>query len=115
MTPTELQDRLKKFAFRVVNVTESMPGSILSKVIKSQILRSAFSGAENYRSACSGYTKKMFNSKLAIALEEVDESVFWLEVIADVGLIKPVQMKSLIQEGEELTKILAASLTSRKG
>ncbi|THU32454.1 four helix bundle protein [Niastella caeni] len=76
MTPTELQDSLKKFAYRVVKVTESIPDSILSKVIKGQILRSAFSGAANYRSACTGYTKKMFNSKLAIALEEVDEPVF---------------------------------------
>jgi four helix bundle protein len=79
MTPAELQDRLKKFAYRVVKVTEAMPDSILSKIIKGQILRSAFSGAANYRSACTGYTKKMFTSKLGTALEEVDESVFWLE------------------------------------
>lgn len=58
----------------------------------------------------------MFNSTLGTALEEVDEGVFWLEVIVDIGLMKAVKMRALIQEGEQLTKILASSLiTSTKG
>jgi len=110
MTPQELQTRLKKYAYRIVKLTDAIPNSITSKIIKNQTLRAGFSAAANYRSACRGYTKKAFASKLAIAFEEIDESVFWLEVIVDIKLLSLSRVELLIQEGEELTKILAQSL-----
>ena len=114
MTPSELESRLKKYAYRIVSLNEALPNSVVCKIIKGQLTRAAFSAAANYRSACRGYTKKAFAAKLAIAFEEVDESVFWLETIVDMKLINPQKMKLLIQEGEELTKILAQSLITAK-
>ena len=110
MTPNELQTRLKKYAYRIVKLTDALPNSVVAKIIKGQIIRAAFSAAANYRSACKGYTKKAFAAKLAIAFEEIDESVFWLEVIVDIKLLGSTRVALLIQEGEELTKILAQSL-----
>jgi len=110
MTPQELQTRLKKYAYRIVKLTDALPNSLASKIIKDQIIRAGFSAAANYRSACKGYTKKAFASKLAIAFEEIDESVFWLEVIVDIKLVSFTRTELLIREGEELTKILAQSL-----
>jgi four helix bundle protein len=116
MTPLELQTRLKKYAYRIVKLSESLPNSIVARTIKGQIIRAGFSAAANYRSACKGYTRKLFASKLAIALEELDESVFWLEVTVDIKLIDSTRVALLIREGEELTRILAQSLiTAKKG
>ena len=110
MTPLELETRLKKYAYRIVKLTEALPNSTVAKIIKGQIIRAAFSAAANYRSACKGYTRKAFAAKLAIAFEEIDESVFWLEGIVDLRLIDPGKMELLIKQGQELTKILAQSL-----
>ena len=110
MTSKELLERLKQFAYRVVKLTRSLPNSPEANIIKGQVLRSSFSAAANYRSACKAYSKKLFSSKLGIFLEKMDESVFWLEVISDLELIKKEKLSLLIVEGEELCKILAKSI-----
>jgi four helix bundle protein len=78
------------------------------------MLRSAFSGAANDRSACRAYSRKSFSAKLGISLEEVDETVFWLEVILDLGYFKAGKLDALIGEGNELCKILAKSIGTIK-
>ncbi len=112
MTAIELQLRLKKFALRTVKVTESLPSGKLSRIIEDQLLRSAFSAAANYRAACKAISRKSFISKLSIAFEESDESLFWLEVIVDVNLIPITKMTTIIKEAEELASILASSRKS---
>ncbi len=109
MTAQELQLRLKMFAYRVVKLQHAMSSNLTEEIIIKQLVRSAFSSAANYRAACRAQTKKSFVSKLSIALEEIDESFFWLEVIRDLQLIKPELLDLLIIEAEELTKILSAS------
>jgi four helix bundle protein len=112
MTSIELQLRLKRFALRTVKVTESLPGNKLSRIIEDQLLRSAFSAEANYRAACKAISRKSFISKLSIAFEESDESLFWLEVIVDVDLISNEKMIPIIKEATELASILAASRKS---
>jgi four helix bundle protein len=112
MTSIELQLRLKRFALRTVKVTESLPGNKLSRIIEDQLLRSAFSAAANYRAACKAISRKSFISKLSIAFEESDESLFWLEVIVDVDFISNEKMIPIIKEATELASILAASRKS---
>ena len=110
MNSEELLGRLKQFAYRIVKLTKNLPDSPESRIIRGQILRSAFSAAANYRSACKGYSKKSFNAKLGIAFEELDETVFWLEVIYDLQLVKRELLSLLLEEGRQLCRILAKSL-----
>jgi four helix bundle protein len=109
MTSTELQQRLKVFAYRLVPLCEAFPPKKISKIIESQLLRSGFSAAANYRAACKGQSRKAFKAKLSIAFEEIDESLFWLEAISDLKLIQPEKIALLIKEADELTRILAAT------
>jgi four helix bundle protein len=87
MNANELQQRLKNFAYRIVPLCESLPVKKISRIIEDQLLRSAFSAAANYRAACKAQSTKAFTSKLSIAFEEIDESLFWLEVITDLKLM----------------------------
>jgi len=66
----------------------TLPNSYLGKHLKGQLIRSSTSVASNYRSACIAQSKASFVSKLSIALEEADESFFWLEFIIDEKLLK---------------------------
>jgi len=112
MTSGELQNRLKQFAYRIVPLCEALPNKKVSKVIEDQLLRSAFSAAANYRSACKAQSQKAFKSKLSIAFEEMDESLFWLESIQDLDLIKKEKVTAILKEADELTRILAATRIS---
>ncbi|MEJ7673472.1 MAG: four helix bundle protein [Chitinophagaceae bacterium] len=115
MTSKELESRLKSFAYRAVKVCEAFPQKKLCRIIEDQFLRSAFSAAANYRAACRAISKKSFISKLSIAFEEIDESLFWLEVVNDLQLIKTHQLAGVISEANELCSILAsARKTSQK-
>ena len=109
MTAEELQKRLKSFAYRIVPLCESLPSKKITKVIEDQLLRSAFSAAANYRAACKGQSGKSFKAKLSIAFEEIDESLFWLEVINDLKLISAAKLNSILKEADELTRIWAST------
>jgi four helix bundle protein len=109
MTSAELQNRLKNFAYRVVAVCEALPKKKIARVIEDQVLRSSFSAAANYRASCKAISDKAFVSKLSIAFEESDESLFWLEAIVDLKLIGDKKMIAIVQEAKELASILAAS------
>jgi four helix bundle protein len=109
MNAAELQKRLKEFACLIVLLCESLPSRKVSKVIEGQLIGSAFSAAANYRAACIAQSARAFSSKLSIAFEEIGESLFWLETIADLKLIKTGKLSLMIKEADELTGILAAS------
>ena len=109
MDSAELQNRLKQFAYRAVPVCDTLPQKKVSRIIADQLLRSAFSAAANYRAACKGQSIKAFKSKLSIAFEEIDEALFWLEVISELSLIPKTKLVLLIKEADELCRILASS------
>lgn len=109
MNSSELKVRIKNFALRLIPLCEALPNKRIGKIIEDQLLRSSFSAAANYRSACNAQSKKAFIAKLSIALEEMDETLFWLEIVSELKLIKPNKLTLLLHEAEELTKILGAS------
>ena len=116
MNSKDLQARLKRFALRLVPLCDALPNKKISRIIADQLLRSGFSAAANYRSSCNAQSKKSFNSKLGIALEEMDEATFWLEIIEDLELIPVKKLSLIITEAIELTKIPGASRrTATKG
>ena len=91
-----------------------MPYKPGAKVIASQLARSATSVAANYRSAKRGRTKAEFCSKLNIALEEADETHFWLGLISEGGYLPVSKLVGLVKEADELTAILVASLKTAR-
>jgi len=109
MNADELRARTRAFSLRVIKLVQSLPKSDVSEVLGKQVLRSATSVAANYRAACRAQTKPLFISKLSIVVEEADESVFWLELIRDAGLVKPETLADLLDEAEQIMKIMSAS------
>lgn len=108
MTSSELQARLKNLAYRIVTLCEALPSKRIAKIIENQILRAAFSAPANYRASCKAISSKAFVSKLSIAFEESDETLFWLENIVELKLLPEKKMTDIIQEAKELSSILAA-------
>lgn len=78
-----------------------------TKVIGYQIIKSATSTAANYRASCIARSKKEFFAKISITVEEADETVFWLEVLRDTGLATDKVIIPLLNEAEEILKVLS--------
>ena len=64
-------------------MVDCMPNRISSMAIAKQIVRSGTSPAANYRAACLGKSDKDFLNKLKMVEEELDETIHWLEIIAE--------------------------------
>ncbi|MEK7442438.1 MAG: four helix bundle protein, partial [Chloroflexota bacterium] len=114
MTADELKKRTKQFGLRCIKVVESLPNTKTADVLGRQLLRSATSVGANYRSACRGRSKPDFISKVGIAIEEADESLYWLEIITESGLLPDKQLSELMKEGDEIVAILTASSQTAK-
>ncbi len=109
MTPEELKKRTKTFAISAIRLGDSLPSTRSGNIVANQFIRSATSVGANYRAACRARSDADFASKIGITLEEADESVFWMEIVAESGM-KPVQqIAPLLKEGNELAAILIAS------
>jgi four helix bundle protein len=88
MNQIELKERTKKFALRVIRLVEALPNGRLCDTIARQILRSGTSVGANYRAACRARSNADFVSKMGIVEEELDECLYWLELLSDTKTIE---------------------------
>jgi len=114
MNAEELKYRTKQFALRVLKLVAALPNNIQGRAVGGQLVRCGTSVASNYRAACRGRSKAEFIAKLGIVEEEADESAFWLELIIDGAFIEAKRVQPLLDEANELTRIMASSRLTAK-
>jgi four helix bundle protein len=110
----EIEDRLIDFAVRVIKVAVALPKSPVGKHIAGQLLRSGTSPAPNYAEARGAESTADFVHKLKIALKELNESCVWLKMICRAELMKQDLLNDLIDENQQLCRILNASIKTAK-
>ena len=101
--------RTQKFVVDNIKFFRTLPKTEEAKIIGRQLLRSSSSVGANYRAACRARSKAEFHSKLSIVVEESDESVFWMEILIEAGIVDLNSIKDLLQEANEILKIVSAS------
>jgi four helix bundle protein len=115
MTKFELQQRTKKFHVEIIKLCEIFPKNAAGFETAKQLIRSAGPVGANYRAACRGKSKADFIYKIEIVLEEADESLYWLEVSHEAGLIPKQKIEFLLKEANELVSIFnAADMTAKR-
>lgn len=110
----EIENRLIEFAVRVIKVSDALPKTAAAKHISSQLLRSGTSPAPNYAEARGAESNADFVHKLRIALKELNECCVWLKMICKAELMDPTRLDDLIDENEQLCRILNASIKTAK-
>lgn len=110
MTTDELKLRTKNFSLMVIDLVERLPNSISVRVIAHQIVKSGTSVGANYRAVCRARSDREFVSKMNIVLEEVDETLFWIEIIIAKQWMSKPDLETIWKEGNELTAIFVSSL-----
>jgi len=109
-----IKRRSKEVSLAIINMTEKFPGKMAAVHVAKQIIRSSTSVAANYRAVCRARSNKEFIAKLEIAIEEADETLFWLEIIKDKKWFVESQIDKIFGEMNELLSIFISSAKTVK-
>jgi four helix bundle protein len=109
-----LSDRTKLFALRIIRLFSALPNSDLARVIGKQLLRSGTSVGANYREACRARSNAELISKLGIVTQELDETIYWMELLVEGEVVPAARLAELRTEAEELLKIFVTSIRTTK-
>lgn len=115
MNPEEMKARTRAFALRVIRLAESLPKTPTGNAIRNQMLRCGPSVGANYRAACRAKSKPDFVSKMGIVEEEADETMFWIELLIDAGIVKRGRVAALLAEADEILSITVSSIKTARG
>ena len=110
----DLCQRTKDFALRIIRLSASLPRAGPARVLGQQVLRSGTSVGAQYREARRSRSTAEFVSKIEAALQELDETAYWLELLAEGGIVSAARLVSLREEANQLTAIFAASAKTAK-
>lgn len=109
-----LLERTKQFALDCWHFCFKVPKSREYNAYVNQLIRSSSSVGANYRTSQRAKSTADFINKLKITEEEVDESVYWLEIFEAIMPENKVQIEQLKKEGTELLAIIVASINTAK-
>ncbi len=117
LQPRDIRARSLAYALRAIKLYQFLQerkdgaGWILGK----QYLRSASSIGANIEEAQAGESRSDFIHKLGIAQKEARESLYWLRLLAESGIVPKNQLNPLMQETEELVAVITAIILKSKG
>jgi len=114
MDSEEMKRRTKMFAINVGILTQRFPESQINRAYCNQIIRSSSSVGANYGAFRRAKSNADFINKLKIVEEELDESLFFLELLEVFNQPQKEEIKTLYAEGETLLKIIVASIISSR-
>jgi four helix bundle protein len=115
MNSNQLKIRTKKFAKEIIHLVNDLPNNRVGWTITDQIVRSSTSVAANYRAVCRAKSSKDFVYKIAIVIEEADETQFWLEMIDELKLTNnKSEIERILKEANELVAIFVSSSKTAK-
>ena len=113
-TPENLANRTTRFAVTIVRFYVSLPKANVYAVLGRQLLRCGTSVGAQYREARRAKSNADFISKMEGALQELDESTYWLEVLNHAGLASGKENHVLAAEANELISIFVTLIKRAK-
>ena len=110
----EVKKRMKSFAVRVLRFVKKLPQTMEMHIIAKQVIRSSTSVGANYRASDRAKSQADFIAKMGIVEEETDETLYWLEILEELGVSDLKELLSLKKEANELLAITVASIKTAK-
>lgn len=112
--PRDLKLRTKSFALRIIRLFGALPKTTEAQVIGKQVLRSGTSVGAHYREAVRARSTAEFVSKIEGGLAELEETGYWLELLAESGIVPEARLTEILSETNELTAILVTCAKNSK-
>ncbi|MGB8170822.1 MAG: four helix bundle protein [Chthoniobacteraceae bacterium] len=113
-TIEDLRKRTKRFALRAITLFVALPRTPEAQILGKQFLRSATSAGAHYREAKRAKSDADFISKIEGGLQELEEAQYWLELLAESGIVTPTRLKAILAESEELIAIFVSIVKKAK-
>lgn len=115
MNAEELRSRTFHFGIRCVKLAEVLPRTGLSaEIFARQLIRCGTSVGSNYRAALRARSHNEFIAKLGIVEEECDETIYWFEIIRELGMVKENLLTDIQREAHELLAITISSIKTAR-
>ena len=109
-----IQQKSFAFAIRIVNAYKYLQSEKKEYVLSKQLIRSGTGIGANVEEALGGQSKKDFIAKISIAYKEARETKYWLRLLEATKNFEEKEAKALLNDTEELCKILSSILVSSK-
>ena len=112
--PRDIGERTKAFALRIVRLYAALPKTTETQVIGKQVLRSGTSVGAHVREGKRSRSNAELISKIESGLQELEETVYWLELLVESKIVTADRIKNLLNEADELIAILVTSVKTLK-
>ena len=114
MEKKDLKERTKQFALKIIKIVEMLPRGRTADILGRQLMSAGTSVGANYRAACRAKSTADFISKMGIVEEEADETVYWMELLIESGLIRKDELIHLLGEADEILAITVSSIKTAR-
>ncbi|MDQ3005097.1 MAG: four helix bundle protein [Chloroflexota bacterium] len=112
--PQDLRSRTSEFALRIIRLYVSLPKVTEAQVIGKQVLRSGTSIGAHYREGHRAKSGPDIVNKFGSALQELDETDYWLDLLVKAEIVSAQKLEPLIKETNELLAIFTTIVTKIK-
>lgn len=110
----DLGPRTREFALRIIKMYSNLPHETVAQVLGKQVLRSGTAVGANYREANRGRSKAEFISKMGDCLKELEETIYWLELLVESTVVSATKISALVDETRQLTAIFVTIINRAK-
>jgi four helix bundle protein len=114
MEKSDLKERTKSFALKTIKVVETLPKGKTADILGRQLIGAGTSVGANYRAACRAKSTADFISKMGVVEEEADETIYWMELLVEGGIVQIDTVKTLMNEADELLAITVSSIKTAR-
>jgi four helix bundle protein len=114
MNQNYLKEKTTSFALEIVKLIESLPRGRTADVIGKQLLDAGTSVGANYRAACRARSPADFISKMGIVEEEADETIYWMELLIESGLVQKQDLTHLLDGANQILAMTVSSIKTAK-
>lgn len=108
----QIKQRTKQIGLEVIKLIDDLPNKTSAWGISKQLIRSSTSIGANYRAACRAKSTPDFLNKLKIVEEETDETIYWLEILEESGIVSMDRIFNLKKETNEILSIIVSSINT---
>jgi four helix bundle protein len=101
----DLPARTRNYALRIIHLYQAVPKTGVGAVIGKQLLRCGTSVGAHVAESAHAKSRADFTNKIDGAMQELEETIYWMNLLADADIVKPTKLSSLIAESRELMAI----------
>src|SRR5688572_10306695 len=112
--PHNLRERTKQFALDIIQLYSGLPKTTAAQVLGKQLLRSSTSVGAQFREANRAKSDLDFISKIEGALQELDETSYWLELLDESQTVASKTIQAILAETDELISVFVTIAKSTK-